>query len=321
MPPRSPVSRTGPSGRFAVAAEVAAEPAAKVAAEIPLRVAEIAGLRVGGPGRPDALRALLADLGSQIRRGGGLARGVADEQPSCATGIPGLDARLGGGFPRGRLSELCGAPSSGRTSLAMRLLAETLARGGLAAWIDPADAFDPASASAALDALGHDAPSALARLLWVRARSEKEAIRSSERVLACEGFELVLLDLAHGPQNARGGPPAIPGPRRSDPRSAANAAPRASPSAVRDAGWLRLARRAARQRSALVVLSNAPQTGHHAELVLELERRRARFSRPPALLDALESAAILRRHRTRPLGPAVPLSLDAEGGPDVGPEV
>ena len=248
-----------------------------------------------------ALQSILADLGSQIRRGRGLARGAGERPASCPTGLPGLDARLGGGFPRGRLSELCGAPSSGRTSLATTLLAETLARGSLAAWIDPADAFDPGSAAACLAgwAAGREEPDreagdALQRLLWVRARSEQEAIRCAERILQTEGFELVVLDLAH----ARG------------------RAPRGAVRGIPESSWIRLARLAAHGQGALVVLSETPQAGSRAELVLEMQRRRARFSGPPALLDALEATAVLRRHRTRPTGHEVPLSLDVE--PEVG---
>ncbi len=273
MPPNPPGTRPGAQAHaFPETPPAALRPAPSG----PLEVREGGG----------ALKSLLADLGSQIRRGRGLERGAGERPASCPTGLPGLDARLGGGFPRGRLSELCGAPSSGRTSLATTLLAETLARGSLAAWIDPADAFDPGSAAACL--AGREAGEALRRLLWVRARSEQEAIRCAERILQTEGFELVGLDLAH----ARG------------------RAPRGAVRGIRESGWIRLARLAAHGQGALVVLSETPQAGSRAELVLEMQRRRARFSGPPALLDALEATAVLRRHRTRPTGHAVPLSLD-----------
>lgn len=241
--------------------------------------------------RSSALEALLVDLGSQIHRGVSL----SEQQPEtaealrfCPTGLPALDARLGGGFPYGRLSEICGAPSSGRTSLALALLAETLERGVLAAWIDLADAFDPASAVTAV-AAGSD----LERLLWVRARSEDEALRSCERLLQTEGFELIILDSA------------LPEARRGS-RS------RRRDVAIRDVSWLRLARLAASTRTALVVLSNASATGSRAELVLEMKPQGARFVGPPNLLDALETTAALRRHRSRPTGQAVPLSMNVE---------
>ncbi len=287
MPPKPPGTRPGARAHALLETPPAARPAAPRG---PIEA------RAGD----GALRSLLADLGSQIRRGRGLARDVGPAPAACPTGLPGLDARLGGGFPRGRLSELCGAPSSGRTSLATSLLAETLARGALAAWIDPADAFDPGSAAACL-AGREAADEALQRLLWVRARSAQEAARCAERILQTEGFALVVLDLA---------------PARSR-------APRDASGALREAVWIRLARLAAHGRSALVVLGEMPQAGSRAELVLEMQRRRARFSGPPALLDALEATAVLRRHRTRPTGHAVPLSLgvepDAEPLPDAEP--
>jgi len=311
MPPSSPGTRPG--------------------APVPSR-SEAAAAPRPGPSGPlavragsNALRALLADLGARVRPGRGLAREVTGPPACCPTGIARLDARLGGGFPLGRLSELCGPPSSGRTSLAMTLLAETLARGALAAWIDPADAFDPASAAAALAAREGGEPDpggagggegdgrgngALQRLLWVRARTEQEAVRCCERILQTEGFALTLVDLAHTREAASD---AVRTAARSTARSGTrDPAPRAPGTGIRDASWLRLARLAARGRSALVVLSNAAQTGSRAELVLEMRRARARFTRPPALLDALETTAVLRRHRTRPAGQEVALSLDAD---------
>jgi len=237
--------------------------------------------------RSSALEALLVDLGPQIRRGSS-----ASQQPEtsealrfCPTGLPALDTRLGGGFPYGRLSEICGAPSSGRTSLALSLLAETLERGVLAAWIDLADAFDPASAKAAGSDLEH--------LLWVRARSEDEALRSCERLLQTEGFELVILDLALQKT------PSTTGPRKAN-------------ITIRDVSWLRLARLTASTRTVLVVLSNASTTGSRSELVLEMKPQGARFVGPPSLLEALETTAVLRRHRNQPIGQGVSLSMDVE---------
>ena len=71
-----------------------------------------------------------------------------------------LDARLGGGFPRGQMSEVVGARSSGRTSLLLQMLAAATARGELVALVDVLDMLDVASA----DAAGID----LERLLWIR---------------------------------------------------------------------------------------------------------------------------------------------------------
>jgi recombination protein RecA len=82
-------------------------------------------------------------------------------------GIAELDALLGGGFPRGALVEVCGAGSSGRTSVSLALLAEATRRQEACAFVDVSDALDPMSVAAA----GVDAK----RLLWVRCGTEGKA--------------------------------------------------------------------------------------------------------------------------------------------------
>jgi len=76
-----------------------------------------------------------------------------------SSGIPAIDA-LTGGLPRGCLTEICGAASSGRTTLLLAALAATTARGECCVVVDAGDALDPHSAAAA----GVE----LDRLLWVR---------------------------------------------------------------------------------------------------------------------------------------------------------
>jgi recombination protein RecA len=94
-----------------------------------------------------------------IRRGleGFQNRAAVELQPS---GVTELDAVLGGGFPRGSLVELCGPASSGRTSLAFSLLAQSTERQEACAFVDVSDSLDPISLAAA----GVELP----RLLWVR---------------------------------------------------------------------------------------------------------------------------------------------------------
>jgi recombination protein RecA len=83
---------------------------------------------------------------------------VATELQS--TGIPQLDAILQGGIPRGSIVELCGAGSSGRTSLTFSLLAKVTEQQEACAYVDVSDALDPMSlASAGVH---------LRRVLWVR---------------------------------------------------------------------------------------------------------------------------------------------------------
>ncbi len=98
-----------------------------------------------------------------------------------SSGIPQLDS-LTGGLPRGCLTEICGAPSSGRTSVLLFALARATERGEVCALVDPSDAFDPASAAAA----GMD----LGRLLWVRCgqsnspRKDKDKNRKKDKARA-----------------------------------------------------------------------------------------------------------------------------------------
>lgn len=76
-----------------------------------------------------------------------------------SSGIPQLDL-LTGGLPRGCLTEICGAASSGRTSVLLSALARATERGEVCALVDASDAFDPASGAAT----GVE----MSRLLWVR---------------------------------------------------------------------------------------------------------------------------------------------------------
>ncbi len=116
-----------------------------------------------------AVERLLCDLGPQLRLGVGRTESTA----RLATGISEVDRLLGGGFPRGRLSEITGAASSGRTSLALALLARSTRAGEVTAVVDCADAFDPGSA--------HNAGVLLDRMLWVRTPRTPQALRCAER--------------------------------------------------------------------------------------------------------------------------------------------
>lgn len=137
-----------------------------------------------------------------------LALDPRDEQAVGSTGLLPLDDRLGGGLPRGHLSELVGSRSSGRTSLLFQIIAAATARGELVALVDALDMLDAASAAAA----GID----LARLLWVRGhvvtnpglcrdlnqRAMEQAVKALGLVLQAGNFGLVVLDLGDAPQDA-----------------------------------------------------------------------------------------------------------------------
>jgi recombination protein RecA len=130
------------------------------------------------------------------------------EDDAAASDITALDARLGGGFPRGHVSELVGSRSSGRTSVLLRMLAAATARGELVALVDALDMFDVDSAAAA----GID----LDRLLWIRGhvvtnpgmcrdmnqRALEQALRAFTLVLQAGKFGVVAFDVAEAPSQA-----------------------------------------------------------------------------------------------------------------------
>ncbi|OFW04345.1 MAG: hypothetical protein A3H96_27440 [Acidobacteria bacterium RIFCSPLOWO2_02_FULL_67_36] len=110
-------------------------------------------------------------------------------------GIGAIDAALGGGLPRGQLSEIVGPRSSGRTLVCHRVLASAAERGEAVALIDASDRFDPASAAAA----GVD----LTKLLWVRDTGDAaRALKALNLVLQAGGFGIVVLDVADIPSPA-----------------------------------------------------------------------------------------------------------------------
>src|SRR5688500_5387848 len=80
--------------------------------------------------------------------------------PPLPTGWPEVDALLGGGFPRRAITEVLGAPASGKTSLTAAMLAPLTQGGAFAAWIDSAARLSPPARAAA----GVD----LSRVLFVR---------------------------------------------------------------------------------------------------------------------------------------------------------
>ncbi len=107
-------------------------------------------LRVVEGGAMDKSKALEAAL-SQIERAfgkGSIMRlgkgGKAVEIETISTGSLGLDIALGiGGLPRGRVVEIYGPESSGKTTLALHCVAEAQKRGGICAFIDAEHALDP----------------------------------------------------------------------------------------------------------------------------------------------------------------------------------
>ncbi|MDX2168052.1 MAG: hypothetical protein SF182_13340 [Deltaproteobacteria bacterium] len=183
------------------------------------------------------------------------------------TGIAALDDLLGGGFPRGHLSEIVGRPCSGRTSVLHALLAAATRAGEVAALVDLADALDPASLAAA--------GAVLERVLWVRPPSARLALQCAELILAGGGFAIVALDLDAPPHDE----------------------PRARPRISR-AAWPRLAHAARRAGAATILLAPYRLAGGDAALALTLTRRHATWD--AGLFEGLTTAVELTRNRFGP---------------------
>ena len=112
-----------------------------------------------------------------------------------STGIPEIDS-LVGGLPRGALTEICGPPYSGRTSMLLSALASRTADGEVCALVDARDSFDPQTANAA--------GVALKQLLWVRCQNIEQALRATDLLIQGGGFGLVAVDLSDvSPQTVR----------------------------------------------------------------------------------------------------------------------
>ena len=97
--------------------------------------------------RARALSNTLAQIEKQFGKGSILRLGSREAVvpiSAISTGSISIDYALGiGGFPRGRISEIFGPESSGKTTVALQVVAEAQARGGMAAFIDVEHALDP----------------------------------------------------------------------------------------------------------------------------------------------------------------------------------
>jgi recombination protein RecA len=98
------------------------------------------------PDRNKLIQQTLAQMEKQFGKGSVLQLGSRNAQPVTVipTGSISLDAALGvGGFPRGRVVEIFGPESSGKTTIALQVIAEAQAAGGTAAFVDAEHALDP----------------------------------------------------------------------------------------------------------------------------------------------------------------------------------
>ncbi|MEO1657191.1 MAG: recombinase RecA [Pseudomonadota bacterium] len=104
----------------------------------------------GGMDKAKALEAALSQIDKAFGKGSVMRLGGKDsvvQIESISTGSLGLDIALGiGGLPKGRIIEIYGPESSGKTTLALHVVSETQKQGGTAAFIDAEHALDPSYA-------------------------------------------------------------------------------------------------------------------------------------------------------------------------------
>lgn len=112
---------------------------------------------------------------------------VLDEIDSISTGSLGLDIALGiGGLPKGRVVEIYGPESSGKTTLAIHAIAESQKKGGIAAFIDAEHAFDRAYA----EALGVNTED----LLISQPDNGEQALEIAENLIRSGAIDIIVID-------------------------------------------------------------------------------------------------------------------------------
>lgn len=141
-------------------------------------------------GKVKALELALSQIESQFGRGTIMRLGEATHRmvvESIPTGSISLDLALGiGGIPRGRVTEVFGAESSGKSTLCLHLLAEAQHKGGTAAYIDAEHALDPGYAARC----GVQVDS----LLLSQPDSAEQALEVVEHLVRSGALDLVVID-------------------------------------------------------------------------------------------------------------------------------
>ena len=112
---------------------------------------------------------------------------AVDDVPSISTGSIGIDAALGvGGFPKGRIIEIYGPESSGKTTLAIHAIAEAQRAGGIAAIVDAEHAFDPFYARK----LGVD----IDELLISQPDNGEQALEIADSLIRSGAIDIIVID-------------------------------------------------------------------------------------------------------------------------------
>ena len=137
-----------------------------------------------------ALQAALAQIEKQFGKGSIMKMGegqIENDLQVVSTGSLGLDIALGvGGLPRGRVVEIYGPESSGKTTLCLQVVAEIQKLGGTAAYIDAENALDPVYAGK----LGVNVPD----LLISQPDTGEQGLEIADMLVRSGGVDLIVID-------------------------------------------------------------------------------------------------------------------------------
>jgi recombination protein RecA len=139
--------------------------------------------------RAKAIEAALAQIDKQFGKGSIMRLGSREtiDVPAIPTGAISLDAALGvGGLPRGRVIEIFGPESSGKTTLSLHVIAEAQRRGGMAAFVDAEHALDATYAGK----LGVD----IDNLLVSQPDSGEQALEIAEVLIRSGAVDVLVVD-------------------------------------------------------------------------------------------------------------------------------
>jgi recombination protein RecA len=139
--------------------------------------------------RERELKQVLAQIEKDVAKGAIMRLGEKSYQEiqGISTGAVSLDIALGGkGLPRGRICEIYGAESSGKTTIALHAVANAQRAGGVAAYIDAEHALDPSWAKR----VGVD----LENLLVSQPSHAEEALRIAELLIKSNAVDIIVID-------------------------------------------------------------------------------------------------------------------------------
>ena len=144
---------------------------------------------MAGTEKDRALKAALTQIERQFGKGSMMRLGDHEQEliPSVSTGSLGLDAALGvGGLPRGRVVEIYGPESSGKTTLTLQVIAEAQRAGGTCAFIDAEHALDPIYA----ESVGVDTDD----LLVSQPDTGEQALEICDMIVRSGAVDVVVID-------------------------------------------------------------------------------------------------------------------------------